>query len=115
MAISHNDDASLPMADQASTANDPLGKNHLSDVEFGAHKPSHGLSTDAQHGAVSDRATVEQGWPVVQQVQFTGELELRQGGCHLTRGSSLSLVEFQFALNHDKKIHQPLALLKEVG
>ena len=68
MAVSHNDDASLPMVDQASTANDPLGKNQLSDVEFGAHQFPNGLSTDAQHGAIPDRATVEQGWPVIQQV-----------------------------------------------
>src|ERR1700722_12744473 len=114
MAVSHNDDASLPIIDQAGTANNPLGKNQFSDVEFGAHQLPDGLSADAQHGALPDRATVEQGWPVVQQVQLPGELELAQRGGHLARGSSLSFVELQFPLNNDKKIHQPLALLKKV-
>src|ERR1700688_3553125 len=102
MAVSHHDDAPLPMVDQASTANDPLSKNQFSDVQFGPHQLPNGLATDAQHGAIFDRATVEQGWPVVQQVQFTAELQLGQGGCYLARGSSFSFVQFQFALNDDK-------------
>src|ERR1700677_2139850 len=115
MAVSHHDDAYLPIVDQASTANNPLGKNQFSDVEFGAHQLPNRLSTHAEHRAIFYRATVEQRWPVVQQVQFTTELKPGHAGCHLARGSSFSFVQFQFALNDDKKIHQPLALLEEVN
>src|ERR1700733_7843956 len=115
MAIANNNDASLPMIDQASAPNDPLSKNQLSDVQFGAHQCADRFPGDAQNLATPDGTTVEQGRPVVQQIQFTGKLQLGQGGFHLKRGSSLSFVELQFALHDKKKIQQPLSLLEEVG
>src|SRR5215470_5556107 len=114
-AIANNDDPPLPMIHQASAPNHPLIKNQLSDVRFGAHQCSNGLSRDAQNTATSDGATVEQGRAVVQQIEFAGELQLGQGGFHLARGSSFSFVELQFALLHNKKVHQPLSLLEKVA
>src|SRR5271156_6635658 len=103
------------MIHQPSAANDPLGKNQLRDVELSAHERSNRFSRDAQNTATFDCATVEQGRPVVQQIQFAGEVQLGQGGFHLVRGSSFSFIELQLALLDNKKISQPLSLTEEVA
>jgi hypothetical protein len=45
----------------------------------------------------------------------SGALQPGQGGFHFVGGSSLSFVEFQFALLYNKEIRQPFSLSEEMS